>query len=61
MLNEDYDFLCPYCGSVNALMADQLLESRILQDCEVCCRPITITVRTQGGKVVEIDVRQENE
>ena len=59
-LNEEYNFDCPYCGSANSIVADQLGESRILQDCEICCRPITLMVRTKGGKILEIDVQREN-
>ena len=61
MLNEDYEFLCPYCGSRNSIMADQLGESRIRQDCEICCRPITIVVRRQGVQILDVDVQRENE
>jgi len=60
-MNEEHPFGCPYCGSPNFIMSDQIWESRILQDCEVCCRPITLTVRTKGGKILEIDVQGENE
>ena len=53
-------FACPYCGQSNEPLSDDEQPGRWVQDCEICCRPILITVRLRGG-YREMDVRAENE
>ena len=36
---------CPYCGeAISILVDDSAGDQRYIEDCQVCCRPITIAV-----------------
>ena len=54
MIEEDYLFSCPHCGVELSVRLDQTggREQQFVQDCEICCRPIQIEVRFEGGDVV---------
>ena len=39
------DIQCPYCGErIDILVDDSAGGQRYVEDCQVCCRPIAITV-----------------
>ncbi|MBL92735.1 MAG: restriction endonuclease [Myxococcales bacterium] len=40
---------CPWCGEPNDLRVEFEDEGKWVQDCEVCCRPWLIEVRTHSG------------
>lgn len=43
---------CPYCGETIELVVDCSIEEQsYIEDCPVCCRPITLHLRTaaDGG------------
>jgi hypothetical protein len=46
MWHPDTAFLdCPYCGErIEAVVDPSVSEQSYLEDCSVCCRPITLTV-----------------
>jgi len=53
---------CPYCGESLSVTIETMDESQeYIEDCQVCCRPITfdITVNFDGSS--SISVRAENE
>ncbi|HEY6094717.1 MAG TPA: CPXCG motif-containing cysteine-rich protein [Gallionellaceae bacterium] len=53
---------CPYCGERIELVVDCSVEQQeYIEDCSVCCRPITISVVTSQGEVVSIEGRSEDE
>lgn len=60
-LTDDITFSCPYCAQPNAVAADP--SGGRLQvftvDCEVCCRPIRITLRLDGDGEAVIDAEAE--
>ena len=45
-------FVCPHCAEVNETAADpsQGAAQRYVEDCQVCCRPLVLDVRVQGGE-----------
>jgi hypothetical protein len=46
------EITCPHCGEVFPLQIDtSQSEQLLIEDCSVCCRPITLTVRCQPGVV----------
>ena len=48
---------CPYCGEEVEILLDPGggTEQRYVEDCEVCCRPWTVTVRWAGpDPIVEL-------
>lgn len=62
-LEQDENFLCPYCGESNALLVDFTTGSHqeFVVDCEVCCAPIVVRVKMRGEEIIAIDVKKENE
>lgn len=53
---------CPYCGERIEVVVDCSVEQQeYIEDCSVCCRPITISVVTSQGEVVSIEGRSEDE
>ncbi len=48
---------CPYCGESFAILVDpEDVGHAYIEDCQVCCRPMTVlvTVATEGGFRVEL-------
>lgn len=49
---------CPYCGERLSILIDTSdAGSEYIEDCQVCCRPIIMTMTHEG----EVSVRSENE
>jgi hypothetical protein len=49
------EITCPYCAQVFALEIDTSQpEQTLIEDCTVCCRPITLTIRCQPGVIVDL-------
>lgn len=42
---------CPYCGETISILADTggAATQSYVEDCEVCCRPISVTLRLDSG------------
>ncbi|MFA5060211.1 MAG: CPXCG motif-containing cysteine-rich protein [Candidatus Omnitrophota bacterium] len=61
VLNEK-EFFCPYCGSCNTITLEpgQGKEYELITDCEICCRPIVVSIKMIGEEA-EITARAENE
>ncbi len=52
---------CPYCGERITLVADcSLPYQEYIEDCEVCCRPITVMVSTDDESGVRLILKDEN-
>lgn len=59
---EPVDIQCPYCGETIEISVDCSVESqRYIEDCQVCCRPIemTVTIDETGLPVVEVSTENE--
>jgi transcription elongation factor Elf1 len=53
---------CPYCGeSIEVLVDCSVDEQTYIEDCGVCCRPIVMTVLAEGGELLSIEARSEDE
>ena len=53
---------CPYCGEKVTLLADVSGgQQEYVEDCEVCCRPMTITVRVGPGDDCTIEACSESD
>jgi hypothetical protein len=49
------EITCPHCGESFPLEIDTSEpEQSIIEDCTVCCRPITLTIRCLPGVVVNL-------
>ncbi len=59
--SETVSVLCPYCGeSVELLIDTTLPHQQYVEDCEVCCRPMVVTIDATADEPV-VDVTSENE
>ncbi len=53
---------CPYCGEKIELVIDcSVSEQDYIEDCEVCCRPINLSVSINEKGTPVIYPRHENE
>ena len=43
------EFVCPHCWQpLHILVARPDLPARLVEDCQVCCRPLRLEVRIEG-------------
>jgi phage terminase large subunit GpA-like protein len=55
----EIDVPCPHCGEVFPLQIDTSQgEHTMIEDCSVCCRPITLQLECRPGEV--ISAREED-
>ena len=56
------DIDCPYCGERIELFVDcSAGDQEYIEDCAVCCRPITVNAVVDEHGDVRVTVRSENE
>ena len=56
------DIECPYCGEVISLALDASAGSqRYIEDCHVCCRPITVVLDVDADGAVHVHVRSQDD
>jgi hypothetical protein len=50
---EEQFFQCPYCWqSISVLLDPSVAQQTFVEDCEVCCQPIEITVTFEANELV---------
>lgn len=53
---------CPYCGESIEIQIDLTVSKQeYIEDCQVCCRPITINVDVQDSEEYYVNVQQEDD
>ena len=53
---------CPYCGEWIEILADDSAgEQQYIEDCQVCCSPINITVSIDADGVPLVGASGEND
>ena len=54
-------YVCPHCASAVETSVDpsQGASQRYVEDCEVCCRPLVLTVNVRGERAA-IEAEPEN-
>ncbi|MEM1113195.1 MAG: CPXCG motif-containing cysteine-rich protein [Pseudomonadota bacterium] len=58
---EEQPLSCPYCGESISVLVDASAGAQdYIEDCEVCCRPMTISVSVDSDGVW-ISARHEDE
>jgi len=59
-MQESLSLVCPHCGESFGLALDVSEGSaEFTVDCEVCCRPMLVTVRINDGMIESWDVVEE--
>lgn len=58
---EEYIITCPYCGEqINVLIDCTYNAQEYIEDCQVCCRPISFQIHNNGHSL-QVNVKHENE
>jgi hypothetical protein len=48
---------CPFCGqSFDVVIDTSIAQQRFTTDCEVCCRPLEISVECEPGEVLSLEI-----
>jgi hypothetical protein len=56
------DVDCPYCGEVISLALDASAGAqRYIEDCHVCCRPITVVLDVDPDDGIRLHVQAQDE
>jgi hypothetical protein len=43
------EFHCPYCGEPNEVLVEPTAgDQDYIEDCQVCCRPVELSLRLEG-------------
>ena len=53
---------CPYCGEAIGILIDASISSQqYIEDCQVCCRPITLSVEVDEDGAIAVRASGEND
>jgi transcription elongation factor Elf1 len=59
-MNDALSISCPHCGESFSLAFDLSEGSaKFTVDCEVCCRPMLVSVQIEDGGITGLDVAEE--
>lgn len=59
-MNDSCSISCPHCGEAFSLALDVSEGSaEFTVDCEVCCRPMQVSVQIAEGEITGLDVAEE--
>ena len=62
MFVHEKESYCPYCGEIISLLIDPSIQlQEYIEDCQVCCSPILITIEITHNEDILINTRKENE
>jgi hypothetical protein len=54
-LIHETEIVCPHCGEAFPLQVDtSQAEQRLIEDCSVCCRPISLTIQCRPGEIENV-------
>ena len=60
-LQESVDIQCPYCWETIEVLVDRsIIEQSYVEDCQVCCRPILLSISIIADGSPRIEVTREN-
>jgi hypothetical protein len=59
---ESENVQCPYCGETIDILVDSSIEQQTyIEDCQVCCCPISFDVVCERDGAVSVLARREND
>ena len=59
---EEVDLYCPYCGELISILVDcSEAQQQYVEDCQVCCCPIVLTIDVDDSGLPMVDAARENE
>ncbi|WP_224491568.1 CPXCG motif-containing cysteine-rich protein [Robertkochia flava] len=47
----EHFFQCPYCWEEISMLLDPSQSQTYVEDCEVCCNPVELTVEFEAGEL----------
>lgn len=54
---EEIEIACPQCGETFTIEVETTTPRLdLIEDCAVCCRPMTIQVQSEPGAVIEVRI-----
>ena len=57
MLEETAEVSCPYCGESITIVLDLSVEEQsYIEDCSVCCQPMSVSYSAADGELASISV-----
>ena len=55
---EEYFFQCPHCWEQISMLIDTSQNQQTyIEDCEICCNPIQISVTTENQHIINFDAQ----
>lgn len=48
----EHFFQCPYCWEEVSMLLDPSQNQAYIEDCEVCCNPIKVSVSFENGELI---------
>ena len=52
----EHFFACPYCWEEISMLLDPSIPyQKYVEDCEVCCNPIELTVQFESGELISFE------
>ena len=59
---EEYAIDCPYCGEGITILIDTSIEQQeYIEDCQVCCQPMLLSVQIDEDQNITLTALAENE
>ena len=59
---ESVKIRCPYCGEKISIIIDcSIFSQSYIEDCQVCCRPIQLSINLGENKIPGVVVSREDE
>lgn len=53
---------CPYCGEPLTILLDsEDSDAEYIEDCQVCCQPMVVTLMSESDGSLSASVRREDE
>jgi transcription elongation factor Elf1 len=55
---QEHFFQCPYCWEeISMLLDTSVRKQTYIEDCEICCNPIEISVGFENNELLEFEAR----
>ncbi|PCI35181.1 MAG: CPXCG motif-containing cysteine-rich protein [Flavobacteriaceae bacterium] len=55
---EEHSFTCPHCWQHISMLLDSTVNSQeYIEDCEVCCNPIQVSVGFLQGELINFQIK----
>ncbi|MEZ4779956.1 MAG: CPXCG motif-containing cysteine-rich protein [Flavobacteriaceae bacterium] len=54
---EEHFFACPYCWEEISMLLDPSVSQTYVEDCEVCCNPIEVSVQFEDGELTSFNAQ----